>query len=286
PPSAGRMRFDGAPLAPTVRRRANGLRRAIPYVFQNPDASLNPRMTVGGILARPLQVFFGLDAAATEKRIVQALEDVRLDRSYVARYPDQLSGGERQRVAIARAIVAEPTLLLCDEVLSALDVSVQANVIALLERLRSEHRLSMLFISHDLAVVRSLADRVAVLFRGVVVELGSVDDVFAPPFHPYTHALLRAVPGAAPGAALPPARPAGEARPPSRGCVFAGRCPWQPGALCERDAPPVRMTDRGLAVRCHLPLDELTRLAAWPDPAGATGAEAGSLKVNGVVRRQ
>ena len=156
---------------------------------------------------------------------------MRLDRSYAARYPDQLSGGERQRVAIARAVIVDPVLLICDEVLSALDVSVQATIIELLRRLRVEHGLAMLFISHDLAVVRSLADRVAVLFRGELVETGPTDEIFVPPFHPYTHSLLLAVPGiAAPAtpdariACLRPRRAAGAASMPRAAPGRWGSC--------------------------------------------------------------
>jgi peptide/nickel transport system ATP-binding protein len=260
-PVAGSVSYQGEALAGSVRDRPMRLRREIQYVFQDPDASLNPRMTVRGILSRPLEVFFHADGAEIERRIAQVLDDVRLDRSYGSRYPDELSGGERQRIAIARAIVAEPTLMLCDEILSALDVSVQASVIELLRRLRQEHRLALLFISHDLAVVRSLADRVAVLFRGKLVELGTAADVFAPPFHPYTESLLLAVPGMGGPGTSAPRRPAGPA--PSReGCVFAGRCPRQLGDLCSTTAPPWRSTESGLRIRCHIPLAELAAGAA------------------------
>jgi peptide/nickel transport system ATP-binding protein len=278
-PLSGTMRFKGEALPGKVRARSSALRREIQYIFQNPDASLNPRMTVGGILARPLQIYYGAEAAAVRQRIARALDDVRLDASYRTRYPDQLSGGERQRVAIARAIVADPVLLLCDEVLSALDVSVQANILELLRRLRHEHHLAMLFISHDLAVVRSLADRVGVLFRGTLVETGSTEAIFAPPFHPYTLSLLLAVPGAHGGAVLP-TTPAGPRPPTGRGCVFAGRCPWHLGRICEEESPPWQAVGADLRIRCHIPERDLVAAAglaaatAPRDRATTEGSEA------------
>jgi peptide/nickel transport system ATP-binding protein len=272
-PHAGQVLLNGQKLAGLVRERSGEQRREIQYIFQNPDASLNPRAKIGTILARPLEMFFDLDRRATRERVLEALADVRLDAGYAERYADQLSGGERQRVAIARALIARPTLLLCDEVLSALDVSVQANVLDLLRRLRAEHQVAMLFISHDLAVVRSIADRIGVLFQGQLMELGRTADIFAPPFHPYTHSLLLAVPD--------PDRPrrhgstmrrlaAGPAK--ATGCPYAGRCAWQPGPICEQAAPPWRKTERGVAIHCHLPLDELTARAQWvaSDPPVAT----------------
>jgi peptide/nickel transport system ATP-binding protein len=269
-PAAGRILFDGAPLPEAVKRRTGDLRRSIQYVFQNPDASLNPRLRVGRIVGRPLEMFEQLDRGALKRRVAAALQDVRLDADYVARYPDQLSGGERQRVAIARALAAEPDLLLCDEVLSALDVSVQASVLALLRRLRQEHNLAMLFISHDLAVVRGLADRVGVLFRGFLMEVGTVDQVFAPPFHPYTHSLLMAVPGTL-ARQHPEARKVPPSSPPhaGMGCAFAGRCPWQAGRICGEQQPPWRATTGGLQIRCHLPLEDLDRRAVWRPAASA-----------------
>ncbi|MDP9138652.1 MAG: ABC transporter ATP-binding protein, partial [Pseudomonadota bacterium] len=194
------------------------------------------------------------------------------DGRYAERFADQLSGGERQRVAIARALVAKPLLLLCDEILSALDVSVQANILALLHRLKMERGIAMLMISHDLAVVRMLADRVGVLFRGEIMEIGTVEAVFKPPFHPYTLALLQSVPGPRKRRHRPPPRRvAGEAHAIGSGCAYAGRCAWQLGKICETEAPPWREGSGGLRIRCHLPAERLPALAQWTE-AGATGA--------------
>jgi peptide/nickel transport system ATP-binding protein len=261
-PSAGTIALAGETLAGEVADRTPEQRRLIQYVFQNPDASLNPRARIGRMLARVFCFFFGSKAGDVGGRVDTALADVRLDADYGRRFPDELSGGERQRVAIARALLAEPALLLCDEILSALDVSVQANILALLRRLRSEHGITMLFISHDLAVVRTLADRVCVLFRGEVMEIGTREEVFAPPYHPYTLSLLQAIP--TPMRRRSPVTPAvkptvrgGEAA----GCAYAGRCPRQVGVVCERERPPWRETTQGSRIRCHLTLEELEQCA-------------------------
>jgi peptide/nickel transport system ATP-binding protein len=257
-PRQGIIRFEGQALPGLVARRSRELRRRIQYIFQNPDASLNPRARIGAILSRPFEFFFAPDRMTTKQKVTEALEDVRLDRSYASRYPDQLSGGERQRVAIARALIADSKLLLCDEILSGLDVSVQANVLSLLQRLRREYDLSMLFISHDLAVVRSLADRVGVLFRGQLLETGDVEDIFRPPFHPYTYELLMAVPtikrSQRPRSGPRLNRVAAE----RGGCAFAGRCQWQLGTVCERETPPWREVTSHHRIRCHMPVSELT----------------------------
>jgi len=251
-------------LAAAVRDRSDLQRRLIQYIFQNPDASLNPRARIGEAIARPLVHFFQMEGAKAKEMVVDALGDVRLDGSYQARFPDQLSGGERQRVAIARALAAKPALLLCDEILSALDVSVQANILTLLQQLKSEHGIAMLFISHDLAVVRMLADHVCVLYGGEVMQIGRRDQVFAAPFHPYTHSLLHAVPVPL----QPPdihsgAAKAGEPKRGGTGCVYAGRCPWQIGAVCENERPPWRES-AGVGLRCHLSIEQLNARADWP----------------------
>ena len=265
-PRTGKILFRGEPAPARVAARPPELRRLIQYVFQNPDASLNPRMRIRNILARPLEVLGNVSSAELDSRVSTALDDVRLDAEYADRFPDQLSGGERQRIAIARALVVDPALLLCDEILSALDVSVQASILDLLRRLRARHRVSMLFISHDLAVVRTLADRIGVMYRGRLLETGSNDEVFAPPHHPYTGLLLHAVPGmtarrrdgealAAQGTTPAPIAAAAYER--SGGCVFAGRCPRRIDGLCETTAPPWRRAGGTLRLRCHHEVNEL-----------------------------
>ena len=278
-PFEGQIRFLGAPIPGLVRDRSPEDRRKVQYIFQNPDASLNPRATVRATLVRPLEEFFPLTSARFHERVERALHEVRLPASYLARYPDELSGGERQRVAIARGLIAEPELLLCDEVLSALDVSVQASILRLLGRLKRESEIAMLFISHDLVVVRSLADRVGVLFNGQLLELGGVEEIFSPPFHPYTHDLLMAQPGSGLAAAeRTDATPAmAERTGDTPGCAFAGRCPWQRGTLCEETRPPWQDAGRGLRLRCHIPADEL-RVLTTPGAPGP-GVEAPSTAI-------
>jgi peptide/nickel transport system ATP-binding protein len=177
-----------------MRRRPKESLRRIQYIFQNPYTSLNPRKTVGQIISQPLEHFFDYSRSEREERIGAVLRDASLSDDFIPRYPDQLSGGERQRVAIARALVVEPELLVCDEVTSALDVSVQAAIVELLRRLQSERHLAMIFITHNLALVRSIAQTVVVLADGTVVETGSVDDVLERPQDPYTVRLMADVP--------------------------------------------------------------------------------------------
>jgi len=190
----GNVDFCGEPLACGARRRTKGSLQRIQYVFQNPYTSLNPRKTVGQIVEQPLEHFSHLPAAERERRVVAVLDDVSLSPDFLGRYPDQLSGGERQRVALARALVVEPELLVCDEVTSALDVSVQAIIVELLRRLQRERNLAMLFITHNLALVRSIAQTVVVLSEGKVVEQGPVEEVLERPHDRYTIRLLEDVP--------------------------------------------------------------------------------------------
>ncbi len=196
----GEVCFAGEQLPTGVRGRSVAARRGLQYVFQNPYASLNPRRTVGGLVAQPLEEFERVSAAERLERVVEALRSAALPPEVLERYPDQLSGGERQRVAIARALVLGPRLLICDEITSALDVSVQAAVVELLRHLQHERGLAMLFITHNLALVRSIAQDVVVMQQGRIVESGSVADVLDHPTHPYTQRLLEDVPEEAPAA--------------------------------------------------------------------------------------
>jgi peptide/nickel transport system ATP-binding protein len=264
-PSAGKITFEGSDIGRRVQTRTPDHRREIQLVLQNPDASLNPRQYVLQIIGRPLEMFFGLRGEQLRGRVEQLLDDVRLDRSYTHRYPDELSGGERQRVAIARALAANPRLMLCDEILSALDVSVQASIIELLRALQAEHHIAYLFISHDLAVVRSLSHRVGVLYRGEMCEVGRVEEVYQPPYHPYTHTLLSAVPEIEGESQLSPAIRADPQPTAQRqtACPFADRCPWKVGSICDDVPPPWQTTSDTHALRCHIPLEELRQRETW-----------------------
>jgi peptide/nickel transport system ATP-binding protein len=190
----GEIRLGGTLLEPSARRRSSEVRRQIQYVFQNPYASLNPRRTVGQTIARQLQLFFPGSRREIGGRVAECLDRVALSENAVNRFPDQLSGGERQRVAIARALAAQPALLVCDEVTSALDVSVQAAIVDLLRELRTEMGLSILFITHNLALIRTIADRVCVMTEGKIVETGTIAGVFGSPQAPYTRQLLANTP--------------------------------------------------------------------------------------------
>jgi peptide/nickel transport system ATP-binding protein len=191
-PESGRILLDGSQLESRARRRSATQRRRIQVVFQNPDESLNPRHTVVRIVARPVEQFEGLSRREAQLRAFEALDLVRLDSALAERYPRDLSGGEKQRVAIARALVARPDLLICDEITSALDVSVQAAVLELIKELRKSMEMSIVFVSHDLAVVRSIADRIVVLEHGEVRELGATELIFDEPTSDYTRSLIRA----------------------------------------------------------------------------------------------
>ena len=241
-------------------------------VFQNPEEALNPHRTVGDVLQRPLERLMGLSKPEARQQAGRLLEAVRLSPSYLDRTPGQLSGGEKQRVAIARAFASNPDVLILDELVSALDVSVQASILNLLTELQSERGSAYLFISHDLAVVSYLADDVAVMYLGQVVEIGPTEQVLHPPFHPYTEALLSAVPridsAAAPeGIRLPGDLPS--AVDPPSGCRFHTRCPRLLGGICRVQEPPWQQAAPGHRYRCHIAPDDLAALQVAQSAAPA-----------------
>jgi peptide/nickel transport system ATP-binding protein len=260
--SAGRISLDGEAVA---AEPGSAFRRRAQIVFQNPDSSLNPRQTVLQALRWPIIRFGIARGAEADREVDRLLELVRLPSSYQSRYPHQMSGGEKQRIGIARALASRPDFLVCDEAVSALDVSVQAAVLNLLSDLRDQLGLAYLFISHDIGVIAHIADRIAVMYRGAIVEQGAAAQVLAPPYHPYTEALLSAVPLVGlKGRSADRVRLAGDASsvPPPGGCRFAPRCPRHMGAVCDTVAPPLRLGVDGHQIACHHPMETLTAMPA------------------------
>jgi peptide/nickel transport system ATP-binding protein len=257
--TAGEVLWQGADVARRpVTKRTLAQRRALQMVFQHPHETLNPSQTIGAQIARAFKKSgMARDTRALQTLVLDVLDRVQLPRTLANRRPHQLSGGQKQRVAIARAFAGQPALVVADEPVTALDVSVQAAVIELLLEMQRQHGTALLFISHDLGVVRYLADRVVVMYLGHVMECGTVDEIFAPPYHPYTEALLAALPGidlqrqrapsvvegAVPSVVDPP-----------RGCPFVTRCPRQLGALCEEVPPPVQHVTASHVMTCHIPI--------------------------------
>jgi len=251
-PDRGTVRIAGEDVTRQPQSALAAMRRTAQIVFQNVDSSLNPRKTVGKIVGRPLRRFAILPSGEVPSRVRALLDLVRLPAHYAARYPHQLSGGEKQRVGIARALATNPAFIVCDEPVSALDVSVQAAIVNLLADLRDDLSVAYLFISHDISVVAHLADRIAVMYRGRIVEEGPANEVTRQPLHPYTQALLSAVPTLEATAvarvrlALEPRRGVD-----SKGCVFAGRCHRRVGDICDREEPPVRQVSPTHRAACH-----------------------------------
>jgi oligopeptide/dipeptide ABC transporter ATP-binding protein len=257
PPTAGAIRFSPEPgrtidMAPLSRRALRPLRRHIQMIFQDPYASLNPRMMVGDIIAEPLLVN-GVPAAQRQVRVRELLDLVGLPAAARTRFPHAFSGGQRQRIGIARALALDPTLVIADEPVSALDVSIQAQVINLLLDLQDRLRLSMLFVAHDLGVVRHVSDRVAVMYVGRIVETAPTAALYMRPRHPYTEALLAAVPKPDPAMRYQTSAPTGEiadpANPPS-GCAFHPRCPYVE-ERCRTELPVLRETAPAHWSACH-----------------------------------
>ncbi|EJN09120.1 ABC transporter ATP-binding protein [Herbaspirillum sp. YR522] len=253
-PSAGQLRFMGQDLGGMAAGPLRAMRRHMQMVFQDPYASLNPRMTVGEVLEEPLVVHRLHDRATRRRKVAEALDMVGLNPSYAARHPHEFSGGQRQRVGIARAIITRPKLVVADEAVSALDVSIQAQILNLLKQLQQDLGLTYLFVSHDLAVIRHVSDQIGVMYLGRMVELGPRDAIYAAPRHPYTQALLSAIPREHPDAprqriilqgSIPnPAAPPG-------GCHFHPRCP-SCMQTCKTVAPAAVEVSPGHTVACHL----------------------------------
>jgi oligopeptide transport system ATP-binding protein len=253
-PSGGEVRFEGKDVLSLSGEKLRELRRDIQIIFQDPYASLNPRMTIGAIIGEALTIH-GLTKtrAQYEARIAHLLETVGLQAGHMTRYPHEFSGGQRQRIGIARALAVEPKLIICDEPVSALDVSIQAQVINLLEDLQQKFGIAYLFVAHDLSVVEHISRRVAVMYLGRIVETAAARQLYASPKHPYTEALLSAVPIPDPSVKRKRVRLKGEVpspiNPPS-GCHFHTRCPLAQD-VCSREVPPLKESAPGQLVACH-----------------------------------
>ena len=262
--SAGHVELEGTEVASArVESRPLALKRTIQMVFQNPDSTLNPSHSVGYAIGRALRRLRRLDGSEEASEVTRLLDVVKLPPELAGRKPDRLSGGQKQRVAIARALAGNPDVIVADEPVSALDVSVQASIINLLNEIQAERDATLIVISHDLSVVRYLADHVAVMYLGALVEFGRATDVFAPPFHPYTEALLSAVPVPDPdaqGARIVLEGPLPSATEIPLGCPFSGRCPRRIGAICDETPPPTLQLAGGHRIVCHIPADELMQL--------------------------
>jgi oligopeptide/dipeptide ABC transporter ATP-binding protein len=266
--TSGSIAFDGANITDLRGNRLRELRRDIQVVFQDPLGSLNPRMRIGDILAEPMGSFGLVNRKNAGQRVGELLSSVGLDPGRASAYPRQLSGGQRQRVGIARALALDPRFIVLDEAVSALDVSVQAQIVNLLVRLRQERGLAYLFIAHSLAVVRHISHRVAVMYLGRIVEVADSDTIFAGPGHPYTEALLSAVPVPEPGVARERIVLRGEPPSPTEvpaGCRFRTRCRYAQD-ICAEAEPPLQQRAPRQWIACHFPLTD-SRL---PEQTGMT----------------
>ena len=277
----GTIRLGDAAEVRSPAGMTDAYRRAVQIVFQHPDLSLNPRMTVEQIVGRPLQLYEKLSGKALAARVGALLEEVRLPALHARRRPHELSGGEKQRVAIARAFAPRPQLVICDEITSGLDVSVQASILNLLADLQDRLGTAYLFISHDLNLVQHFADRIVVMYLGRIVEVrnaGAGGGVLAPPFHPYTEALLSAVPVPEPALEARRVRlegPLPSPKNPPSGCCFSTRCPRRLGPVCDGEAPSLAEVDAGHRLACHLPRADLEAVAPIWSRVEEGAAQAG-----------
>ncbi len=279
-PTSGSVTFDGEDVLALDGARMRKLRRRMQIVFQDPFSSLNPRMSIGSIVREGLIIHHIAEGAAADARVRQLLEEVGLRSEYASRYPHEFSGGQRQRVGIARALSVEPSFIVCDEPVSALDVSVQAQVVNLLQDLQRDRGLSYLFIAHDLSVVEHIADRVAVMYLGHIVEMAPVQRVFSVPLMPYTQALLSAVPAPEPGLKHSRILLAGDvpspANPPS-GCVFHPRCQHPArDAACAGIVPPLEEKAPGHFAAC---IKQTPTTVSWEQQKSAGGTKPPELFV-------
>jgi oligopeptide transport system ATP-binding protein len=255
-PTAGSIMFGGVDVRKLRGKRLKAFRRDVQFIFQDPYASLNPRMTFGEIMSEPLVIHGIGTRREREQRCKEMLEVVGLNPEHIHRYPHEFSGGQRQRCGIARALMLRPKMIVCDEPVSALDVSIQAQIINLLEELQDEFGLTYLFIAHDLAVIRHICDRVAVMYLGKIVELGGWREVYNDPHHPYTQSLLSAAPVPDPERQRQRSRiilkgdVPSPVKPPS-GCRFHTRCPIAQFPLCSEEEPPLRDVSPGHQAACH-----------------------------------
>ena len=272
-PTSGRIRFDGVDITRTREAELRPLRRRMQMIFQDPYASLNPRHSVGRIVAEPLRAHGLAGRVDAGRQAVELLRLVGLPEEAATRYPHEFSGGQRQRIGIARAIAARPELIVADEPVSALDVSIQAQIVNLLQRLQAELGLTYLIVAHDLAVVRHISDRIAVMYLGRIVEVSSAEDLYRNPRHPYTMALLSAVPIPDPDVEVSRASiilegdPPSPANPPS-GCRFHTRCPFVQPTRCASEDPSPRDVD-GHLVACHF-AESIRDGSVGPTDAAAT----------------
>jgi oligopeptide transport system ATP-binding protein len=276
-PTSGAVRFDGMDLTGLGKTALRAARRRMQMIFQDPFASLNPRLSVRAILAEPLRLHLGLTPKEMSRRVHELLGLVGLSAYHAERYPHEFSGGQRQRIGIARALATRPELIVCDEPVSALDVSIQAHVINLLNDLKRRFSLSYIFISHDLAVVRHIADRVAVMYLGEIVEIGSKQAVIGAPRHPYTQALLAAVPRPEVTRNAPREILLGDVpsplNPPS-GCRFHPRCSHAV-ARCREERPALAALPDGREVACH----RVAEISAWSISVSAELSPAVRLRM-------